>query len=327
MGMSIYITREIPPEGAERLRAAGHRVEVNPEDRDLSREELAKAVRGHDGILCMLTNRIDREFIQASPQIRICANYAVGFNNFDLAAATEAGVALTNTPGVLTDATADLAWALLFSAARRIVEADRFVREGRFQGWAPKLFPGADITGRTLGIVGAGRIGTAMALRSRGFEMRVLYAGRKENPLLNRELGARWVDLNTLLEQSDFISLHVPLTEETRGLIGEAELARMKPTALLINTARGPVIDEAALVQALRERRIAGAGLDVFEEEPKLAEGLTELDNVVVLPHIGSATHETRRRMAIMAAENLIAWFAGKRPANLLNEEVWKERG
>lgn len=324
MGMSIYITREIPPEGAQRLRAAGHRVEVNPEDRDLSPEELAEAVHTHDGVLCMLTDRIDREMIQGAPRVRIYANYAVGFNNFDRVAATEAGVALTNTPGVLTDATADLAWALLFAAARRVVEADRFVREGGFRGWAPNLFPGADITGRTLGILGPGRIGTAMALRSRGFGMRVLYAGRKENPVLERELGARRVDLNGLLEQSDFLSLHAPLTEETRGLIGEAELVRMKRNAILINTARGPIVDEVALVQALRDRRIAGAGLDVFEEEPKLAEGLAELDNVVVLPHIGSATLETRRRMALMAAENLIAWFEGKRPENLLNEEVWK---
>jgi len=326
MTTRVTVTRAIPVEGIDLLAQAGYEVVVNPEDRDLTSEELLRAAQGSDALLCMLCNRIDRTLMEAAPRCRIYANYAVGFNNMDGAAAAELSVALTNTPDVLTAATADLAWALLLAAARRVVEADRFTRQGRFENWGPKLFLGADVTGKTLGIVGAGRIGTAMALRSRGFDMNVLYCHPRGHETLERETHARRVSLDTLLAESDFVSVHVPLNEQTRHLIGRAQLQQMRPTAILINTARGPVVDEAALVEALKSRRIAAAGLDVYEREPALAAGLTELDNVVLLPHVGSATRETRSRMAVMAAENIRAFLEGKRPPNLVNPEGWQLR-
>lgn len=248
---------------------------------------------------------------------------AVGYDNIDLPAATERGIPVSNTPGVLTDATADLAWALLFAVARRIVEADKFTRAGKFTAWGPMMFLGGDITGKTLGIVGAGRICTAVALRSRGFGMKVLYHDLVENARLKRELAARRVALEELLGESDFISLHVNMTSETRHLIGERELSLMKPTAYIINTSRGAVIDEEALVKALQSGRIAGAGLDVYEDEPRMKPGLLELDNVVLLPHIGSASIGTRTKMAVMAAENLLAMLKNERAPNCVNPEVY----
>lgn len=322
MPSRIYITRKIPSAGLDLLAEAGVEVEVNPHDRPVSRQELLAGVRGRDGVLCMLCDKIDDEVYDAAgPQCRCFANYAVGYNNIDLAAATRRGVAVTNTPDVLTDATADLAWALLFSVARRIVESDRFFRTGHWPGWAPMEFLGGDIHGATLGIVGAGRIGTAVARRARGFDMEALYTSRSEHEEMNR-LGARRVELDELLQAGDFVSLHVPLTEQTRHLIGRRELDLMKRSAYIINTARGPVIDEAALVEALRERKIAGAGLDVYENEPTPAPGLTELDNVVCIPHLGSATERTRANMSRMAAENLLAAVRGKRPPNLVNKDI-----
>jgi len=322
MAFNVYITREIPEPGMTMVREACEVAECNPEDRVLTREELLENVSGRDGVLCLLTDTIDAAVFDAAKGAKIFANYAVGFNNIDVEAATARGIMITNTPGVLTDATADMAWALLFAVARRIVEADKFTRAGKFMGWSPKLFLGGDITGRTLGIVGAGRIGTAMAMRSVGFKMKVLYSDPVKNETLERELGAEKVDLDTLLRQSDFVSIHVLLNEETRHLIGTEELAKMKPTAYLINTSRGPAIDEAALVEALKARSIAGAGLDVFEDEPKLAPGLANLDNVVVPPHIASATIWTRSKMAEMAAANLIAGLRGEKPPNLVNPDV-----
>ena len=323
MAFNVCVTRMIPDVGIDLLRGKCDPLDINPEDRVLTRDELLAMVGGRDGVLCLLTDPIDAEvFDAAGPRCKVFANYAVGYNNIDVAAATERGIAITNTPGVLTDATADHAWALLFSAARRIVEADRFTREGRFKGWGPMMFLGGDITGKTLGVVGAGRIGTAMALRSSGFRMRVLYTDTVPNAVIEEELGARRVDLATLLKESDYVSVHVPMTLETTHLIGSEELAMMKPSAYLINTSRGPVIDEAALVEALRAKGIAGAGLDVFEREPELVPGLAELDNVVIPPHIASATIETRGRMAAMAAGNLIARLEGDEPPNCVNPEV-----
>jgi len=319
---NIYVTRAIPKPGLDLLAEACARVEVNPHDRVLARDELLAAVRGRDGVLCLLTDTIDAEVLDAARGCKIFANYAVGYNNIDVVAATARGIAVTNTPGVLTDATADLTWALLFAAARRIPEGDRFTREGKFTGWSPMLLLGGDISGRTLGIVGAGRIGTAVALRSRGFRMRVLYFDKAQNEPLEQAVGAQRVGLDTLLREADFVCLHVNLDESTRHLIGARELALMKPTAYLVNTSRGPVIDEAALVDALREKRIAGAGLDVFENEPELAPGLAELDNAVLLPHLGSATVATRTRMATLAATNLVARLRGERPPNIVNPEV-----
>jgi len=323
MGYNVYVTRAIPEEGLERLRRECETVEVNPEDRALTRAELLEKVRGRDGVLTMLSDVIDEEVMRAATGARGFANLAVGFNNFDVAKATALGLVLTNTPGVLTDATADLAWALLFAAARRIGECDRFVRAGRFAGWGPMLFLGADLTGRTLGIVGAGRIGTAMALKSRGFEMKVLYCDPSINETLEREAGARRVELNDLLAEADFVSVHVPLLDGTQHLFGAEQFRRMKPTAIFINTSRGPIHDEAALVEALRLHQIAGAGLDVYENEPRLHPGLAGMDNAVLVPHIGSATVATRTRMAVMAAENLLAIVKGRRAPNCINPDVY----
>ena len=319
---NVYVTRQIPQPGIDMLLDACARVDVNPEDRVLTRPELLDAVTGRDGILCLLTDAIDAEVLDAARGCRIFANCAVGYNNIAVAAATARRIAVTNTPGVLTDATADLTWALLFSVARRIPEGDRYTRAGKFKGWSPMLLLGSDISGRTLGILGAGRIGTAVALRSRGFRMRVLYFDKVHNEALEQALGAQLVDLETLLRESDFVSVHVDLNPQTRHLIGARELALMKPTACLINTSRGPVVDEAALVEALVQRRIAGAGLDVFENEPDLAPGLADLDNVVIPPHLGSATVGTRTRMATVAASNLLAMLRGERPPNIVNPEV-----
>jgi glyoxylate reductase len=317
----VFVTRRIPEAGLQLLEKECD-VTVNPEDRVLSKAEIIAGVRGKDGLLCLLTDRIDGEVMDASPRLKVISNYAVGFDNIDVRAATQRGIVVTNTPGVLTETTADLAWALLMAAARRIVEADRFTRAGRWAGWAPMLMLGRDVWGKTLGIVGMGRIGTAVARRARGFGMRILYHSRTRKPQLEGELGAEWTDLKTLLAQSDFVSLHVPLTDKTHHLIGEPELRLMKPTAYLINTSRGPVVDEKALVKALKEGWIAGAGLDVFEAEPKLHPGLAGLDNVVLAPHIGSASHETRGKMAVMAANNLLTVLKGRVPPNLVNPQV-----
>lgn len=319
---NVYVTREIPRPGLDILADACSQVEVNPHDRVLTPGELLDAVRGRDAVLCLLTDTIDAAVLDAAKGCRIFANYAVGYNNIDVAAATARRIAVTNTPGVLTDATADLTWALLFAAARRILEGDRYTRAGKFTGWSPMLLLGGDISGRTLGIIGAGRIGTAVALRSRGFRMRVLYHDKAQNEALEQAVGAERVDLDTLLRESDFVSVHVNLDSATHHLIGARELGLMKPSACLINTSRGPVVDEAALVEALRTRRIAGAGLDVFENEPALAPGLAELDNAVIPPHLGSATVGTRTRMATLAAANAVAMLRGERPPNLVNPEA-----
>jgi len=253
MGWNVYVTRRIPEAGIEMLRERCEVVGVNPEDRVLTREELLAAVVGRDGVLCLLTDRIDAEVMDRAEGVKVFANYAVGYDNIDVAAATERGIVITNTPGVLTDATADLAWALLFSVARRVAEADRFTRAGKFTGWGPMMLLGGDITGRTLGIVGAGRIGQAVARRSVGFRMKVLYADPSPRPELEKDIGAKRVELDELLRESDFVSIHTPLTEETRHLISTRELELMKPTAYLINNARGPIVDEKALGQARRE--------------------------------------------------------------------------
>ncbi len=322
MGFSVYVTRRIPEPGLDILRQECEEVEVNSADRTLTREELLAAVRGRDGVLCLLTDRIDAEVLDAAEGGKVFANYAVGYDNIDVPAATARGIAITNTPGVLTEATSDMAWALLFSSARRVVESDKFTREGKFKGWDPMMFLGVAITGRTLGVLGAGRIGTAFARKSRGFGMKVFYTDMRTNEELEREVGAKKVGMETLLKESDFVSVHVPLTPETTHLIGRRELRLMKKTAYLINTSRGPVIDEKALVEALKDREIAGAGLDVYEREPEVEAGLLELDNVVLTPHLGSATVETRTKMATMAAGSMVAMLNGEVPPNIVNPEV-----
>lgn len=325
----VYVTRAIPREGIELLETVCD-VEINPEDRPLAREELLTRIGDKDGVVGLLTDRIDAAFFDAAPKLRGYANYAVGFDNIDVPEATRRGIPVSNTPGVLTDATAELAWALLFGVARRVAEADAAMRSGNWTGWGPLQFLGADVCGKTLGIVGAGRIGTAMALMSRGFRMPVLYSsssGRK-NEVLDRELDARLVGFEELLEQSDYISLHAPLLSANRHLFNAKTFARMKNTAILINTGRGPLIKEDDLVAALRDGVIAGAGLDVYEFEPRMAEGLAALPNTVLLPHIGSATTSTRGNMALMAARNLLAMLAGEKPETCLNPEVlFKDNG
>jgi len=324
MSFKVYVTRQIPEEGINLLKKFCRMVEVNPHDSPLTYDELLMQVKGRDAILTMLSDRIDERLMSEAKSLKVIANYAVGYDNIDIKAATAKGIVVTNTPGVLTDSTADMAWALLFSIARRIVEGDKVTRVGKFVGWAPMFLLGRDVVGKTLGIIGAGRIGTAMAMRSRGWCMKVLYTTQSNrNAVLEEMLGAKRVDLETLLKESDFISIHTPLSEKTRHLIGAKEISLMKKTAYLINTARGSVIDEAALVNALKNKQIAGAGLDVYEEEPKLKPGLAELDNVVLAPHLGSATVESRTKMAVMAAENIIAVLNGQKPKNCVNPEVF----
>ncbi|WP_372724937.1 2-hydroxyacid dehydrogenase [Novipirellula sp.] len=317
----IFLTRELPPASMKRLREYSQ-LTMNDEDRSLSKQELLEGLQGVDGLLCQLTDIIDDEVLASNPNLKVVSNYAVGFNNVDVAAATKRKIAVTNTPGVLSDSTADMAWALMFAVARRVVEGDRFVRGGHWQGWAPLQYLGLDISGSTLGLVGLGRIGRAMIQRAKGFDMKVLYWNRtRMESGEERKLGVEYVELDQLLAQSDFVSLHVALTEGTKHLIDERRLGQMKPTAYLINTARGPVVDEKALLRALQTNSIAGAGLDVFENEPEIEPGLFQLDNAVLAPHLGSATIATRTKMGELAVENCLAGCTGKRPANLVNPD------
>jgi glyoxylate reductase len=320
----VYITREIPGPGVDFLVKAGCAVEVNPHDRPLTREELLNAVRGVDGVIPLLTDRIDAEVFDAGKSVKGYANYAVGFDNLDIKEATKRNIPLSNTPGILTNATAEMAWALLFAVARRVVESDAVMRSGTWQGWGPLQFIGGDVTGKTLGIVGAGRIGTAMAMMSKGFAMRILYCDDMRNDIIEKELGAVKADLNSLLAESDYVSIHVPLLESTRHLFGEKAFSLMKPSSYLINTSRGPIVDENVLVKVLRERRIAGAGLDVYEFEPKMAAGLAALQNVVICPHTASATISSRTGMALVAAANLLAMMKGERAPNCINPSIYQ---
>ena len=322
MGFNVYVTRLVPRPGIELLERECETVEINPHDRALTRDELLDAVRNRDGILCLLTDKIDEDVFKAARGAKGFANCAVGYDNVDVGKATEYGFPVSNTPGVLTDATAEMGWTLLLAVARRVVESDRFNRSGEWGGWGPMQFLGGDVTGATLGVVGAGRIGTAFALKSRGFDMNVLYADDIPNEVVEEQVGARRTDLDSLLRESDFVSVHVPLNSDTHHLISTAQFEIMKPTAYLINTSRGPVVDEAALVEALRAGLIAGAGLDVYENEPRLADGLAELDNVVLTPHTASATIATRGKMALMAATNLVAMMKGEPIPNFVNPEV-----
>jgi glyoxylate reductase len=323
MSTNVYVTRRIPDESIRMLEDACDVVDVNPHDRALTRSEFLEAVKGRDGLLCLLTETVDDEVLDAAAGVKGVANYAVGFNNIDVDACTRRGIPVSNTPDVLTDTTADLAWALMFSVARRIVEGDRYVRDGKFKGWGPLMLLGDDLTGKTLGIVGGGRIGMATAARAVGFSMPVLYTSRNRHEDIEA-IGAQYRSLDDLLQASDFVSIHVPLMPETTHLIGPRELNLMKSTAYLINTARGPIVDEKALVSALRNGIIAGAGLDVFEREPELEPGLADLDNAVIVPHIGSGTVATRIKMGNKAAINLIAMVKGEEPPDCVNPE-WKQ--
>jgi len=322
--IKILVSGKIPEEYVQRLEKVG-RVYMNPEERPMTRDELLSSLREVQGYLSMLTDVIDDSLLLVAEHLKIISNMAVGINNIDLEAATRRGIMVTNTPGVLTEATAELAFGLLLAAARRICDLDQRNRKGEWKSWSPLLFLSREVSGKTLGIVGMGRIGKAVAKRALAFNMKVLYCNRHRLPLEEEwSLHVSFSPLDELLSISDFVSLHVPLTEETRALIGEEELRRMKKTAYLINTSRGAVVDEKALVRALQEGWIEGAGLDVYENEPFLTPGLAEMRNVVLTPHVGSATYETRWKMAELACENLIAGLKGEIPPYIVNPEVLK---
>jgi glyoxylate reductase len=316
------VTRLIPQVGLDLL-AAEADIEVNPHDRPLTRAEFLSAVSDADGVLCLLTDKIDAEAFDAAKRAKGFANYAVGYDNMDTAEATRRKIPLSNTPDVLTEATADMAWALLFAAARRVVESDKVMRSGAWPGWGPMQFIGGDIQGATLGIVGAGRIGAAMARKSVGFRMKVIYTDARPNPDFEKELGATFVGFDELVATADYISVHVPLLPATRHLFSYEVFKRMKRTAYLINTARGPIVAEDDLVRALREKLIAGAGLDVYENEPKMAPGLAELENVVICPHTASATVSSRNGMALKAARNVLAMAKGERALDCINPQIY----
>ena len=285
----------------------------------LTKEELKQKVSGSDAVISYLTDRIDQDIIDRGTKLKIIANYGAGFNNIDVAYASERGIWVTNTPNVLHETTADLTWAMILGTARQIVSADRYTREGKFQGWGAKLFLGGDVYVKTLGIIGLGEIGRSVARRAIGFNMRTLYHQRNRLPKEEeKKLNVEYATFEKILRESDFLTLHVPLTEETEYMIGNDEIALMKKTAYLIHTARGKVIDDYALVAALREDRLAGAALDVYEDEPELTEGMRELDNLMILPHIGSASFETRDKMALLVADNILDALEGKTPRSLV---------
>ncbi len=317
MAERVLVTREIPEAGLRPLEDFDVTV---LSERPPERGELLEAAQGIDGVLSTLTEKIDAEFMNAAGEdLKVVANMAVGYDNVDVATADERGIVVTNTPDVLDETTADTAFMLLLAAARRLGEGERIVRAGRWEAWGPKMLLGPDVWGKKLGIVGFGRIGQALARRARGFDMEILYAGRSRKEEAEKELDARYMELDALLGECDFLSIHTPLTEETTHLIGAGELEKMKPEAVLVNTSRGPIVDEVALAEALAAGRIFAAGLDVYEEEPEVHSGLLELENVVLAPHIGSASFETRDKMAAMAGEDLRAVLRGEQPKNPVN--------
>ncbi|MEK7585343.1 MAG: D-glycerate dehydrogenase [Patescibacteria group bacterium] len=318
----IFVTRLIPDAGLKLLREAGHEVVVSEKDGVLTKAELISQLQAgnYDAVPCLLTDKIDAEVLAAVPQAKIFANYAVGIDNVDLAAAKAKNVLISNTPGVLTDAVAEHAFTLLLAVAKRVAEADRYTRAGKYQGWAPLLLLGTELAGKTLGVVGLGRIGSRLAhFAARGFEMKVVYYDVARNEEFEKNYNAKYEsEVEAVLKQADYISIHVPLLDSTRHLINADRLKLMKPTAVLVNTSRGPVIDEAALVEALKSGTIRGAGLDVYEHEPALAPELATLDNVILTPHTASATEETRQAMSRLAAENILAALGGQTPPNLV---------
>jgi len=319
----IYVTRELPERGLNIIRKYFD-VEVWSDYAPPPKKVIIEKAKNVDALASLLSDKIDAEVFDAAPKLKIVSQLAVGFDNIDIAEATKRGIYVTNTPEVLTDTTADFAWALLMALARRIVEADKYVRTGQWKvGWHPAMLTGRDVFGATIGIVGAGRIGYAMAKRATGFGMKILFYDVIQRPEMQKDFGATKAELNTLLKEADFVTIHVPLMKETHHLINEERLKLMKKTAYLINNSRGPVVDEKALYQALKTGQIAGAGLDVFEQEPTPMDNpLLKFDNVVVAPHISSASIETRSKMSEMVAENLVAFFEGKKPPNLVNLDV-----
>ncbi|HUI29852.1 MAG TPA: D-glycerate dehydrogenase [Candidatus Acidoferrales bacterium] len=318
----MLVTRRIPENGIALLKSH-FIVDVNERERDLLRGELRQKLSDVFGVVAVMANKFDRKLISELDSLRVISNFAVGYDNVDVGAATEKGIAVTNTPGVLTDASADLAFGLLLAVSRRIAEGDRLVRAEKFTGWTPMMMLGSDVSGKAIGIIGAGRIGTAVAKRAYGFGMKVFYFSHRRNDEIDKS-GGEFVGLEELLRHADFISLNVPLNEETRGLIGRKEISMMKDNAILINTARGEIVDEDALIVALKKGKVAGAGLDVYKNEPKVNRKLLKLNNVVLAPHLGSATLETRAKMAEMAALNAIAVLKCEKPPSIVNPEVMR---
>lgn len=320
MRPNVYITRRIPDSTLEKISEVCQVEMWEEEDVPVPRDVLEEKIENIDGLFCLLTETIDEELLQKAKQLKVISNMAVGYNNIDVAAATEKGIFVTNTPGVLTETTADLTFALLMATARRIVEASDFLREGSWKTWSPMLLTGQDIYGATLGIIGMGRIGESLAKRAKGFDMRILYHNRSRKEEAEKTWGIEFADLDSLLRESDFVCVMTPYTEETRNLIGDRELSLMKKSAILINTARGGIVNEEALYEALKQNKIWAAGLDVFEQEPVDPDHpLLTLPNVVTLPHIGSASIQTRTRMAELAAANLIQGVMGETPQNRVN--------
>ncbi len=312
--MKVFITRRIPEEGIRILENEGIYVEIFPYDRMPTKEELMHGVKDADALISLLTDRIDRDVIDHGKKLRVIGNYAVGYNNIDVEYARKKGIAVVNTPDVLTETTADLAFSLILAAARRVVEGDKFVRKGKFKGWAPLLLLGKEVYGSTLGILGAGRIGQAVARRAKCFNMRILYYSRSRKPAFEKETHAKFVSLEELLKNSDVLTIHVPLTGETHHMIGERELGLMKNDAIIVNTARGEVIDENALIKYLRAGKFFAVALDVFENEPQINGELLEFENVIITPHIGSATRKTRVKMAEMVCSDVLRVLKGEEP-------------
>jgi len=323
MRPKVFVSRIIPDQGLDLVKEFCD-AEIWEGELPPPRDVLLSKVKDVEGLLCLLTDRVDAELLDNAPNLKVVSNYAVGFDNIDVAECTKRGIPVGNTPGVLTDTTADLTWALLMAAARRIVEGADYVRAGRWKTWGPMLLLGRDVYGATLGIIGLGRIGSAVAKRAKGFDMRILYYSRHRHHDLEEELGVEYADLDTLLAESDFVTIHTILSPETYHLIGEREFQLMKETAVLVNAARGPIVDPEALYKALKEGQIAYAALDVTEPEPiNMDSPLLELDNIIIVPHIGSASYATRGKMAEMAARNLIAGLKGERLPTCVNPEVY----
>lgn len=321
----ILVTKPVFPEAIELLKTQAS-VDLNSDDRTLPKSELIERLNQAEGAVTLVTDTLDTEVLEAVPSVRIVSNVAVGLNNIDVATATRLGILITNTPGVVTESTADFAWALLMAAARRVAEGDRFVRSGEWKVWRLQMLLGHDVFGKTLGIIGFGNIGRAVARRARGFGMTVQYSGSGRAIPAAESEGARAVSMETLLATSDFISVHVPLLPTTIHLLNDQAFALMKPNCIVVNSSRGPVVDEKALVRALQSGKIAAAGLDVFEREPEVEPELLELENVVLAPHIGSSSRETRLKMCMMAVENVLAGLKGERPPNLVNPEALERR-
>ncbi len=326
--MKIFVTRKIPGTAIDKLKSSRYEVVVSEFDRPLTAEELLEKGKGVDALLTLLTDKINGDVIDAiGPQLKIVSNYAVGFDNVNIKEATDRGVVVTNTPSnEVNEAVAEHTWALILALARRIVEADEATRRGAYKGWEPDIFLGTSILGKTLGIIGLGRIGSMVARRSKGYDMRVLYYKRSRDKKLEKELGVEYANQNALLGKADFLTLHVPLTEQTRHMINKETLYKMKKGAYLINTSRGPVVDEHDLANALRDGQIAGAALDVYDNEPNIDPELIAMENVILTPHIASATWEAREKMGEQAVSSILAVLDGKKPDNIVNKEVWQNR-